>query len=127
MLRGRNRLWLVFAAAFAASAGTAHASGLALSPAPGTPDASPGTQISILGVEPARIRAVGLTGTVSGVHRGRLRRYSHHRRASFVPATQLKQGESAQVVVRLRGRSPIRYSFTVARPAPPQPALNLNT
>src|SRR6185312_12613269 len=30
-------------------------------------------------------------------------------------------------VIRLRGRSPIRYSFTVARLAQPQPALNLNT
>jgi hypothetical protein len=119
--------WFVAAAGFALSAASAHASGLALSPAPGTPDASPGTQISILGVKPSRIRSVGLTGSVSGVHRGRLRRYSRGRGASFVPASPLTQGEGARVVIRLRGRSPIHYRFTVARLAPPQPALNLNT
>jgi hypothetical protein len=107
-------------------AGALGSSGFALSPAPGTPDASPRTQISILGVKPGQIRSVRLTGTMTGLHGGRLRAYSRGRGASFVPAAPLAQGEHALVVVRLRGRAPIRYRFTVARLAPPQPALNFN-
>jgi Arylsulfotransferase (ASST) len=125
MLRVRNSLWVV-ALLLAAMPAAARASGIALSPAPGTPDASPATQISILGVKPARIRSVRLTGASTGVHPGRLRRYSSDRGASYLPAKPLAQGERARVVIRLRGRrAAIRYSFAVARLGPPQPALNL--
>ena len=125
MLRARNSLWVVVLLLAAMPAAARASSGIALSPAPGTPDASPGTQISILGVNFARIRSVRLAGSVTGVHSGRLRRYSHDRGASFVPVTPLAQGERAQVAVRIRGRrAAIRYRFQVARLGPPQPALN---
>jgi hypothetical protein len=77
-------------------------------------------------VAPRRIRSVSVTGAVSGAHRGRLRSYTEGRGASFVPSSPLTQGESVKVVVRIRGRAAIRYSFRVARLAPAQPVLNLN-
>jgi hypothetical protein len=98
---------------------------LTISPAPNTPDASPQTQISILGVAPGRIKSVQVTGQMSGMHAGRLQPYSGKRGASFVLAQSLTQGESVAVVVRLAGRAPIRFSFTVAHLAPTPPTLNL--
>jgi Arylsulfotransferase (ASST) len=109
------------AAAGAASPG----GGLAISPAPGTPDASPQTQISILGVRPALIGSVRATGATSGAHAGRLRAYSGARGASFVPLKPFVQGERVAVVVRIRGRAASRVSFTVAHLGAVQPFLNL--
>ncbi len=113
-------------AALAAPAG-AHASSLAISPQPSTPDASPQTQISILGVPRQQIRSVQVTGQVSGPHSGRLRSYSGHRGASFLPDQALTQGETVSVEIRIKGRKPIRYSFTVATLGPKLPNLNLST
>jgi pimeloyl-ACP methyl ester carboxylesterase len=56
-----------------------------ISPAPGTPDVSPETQISILGVKPHRIRSVRATGSETGGHPGTMRRYWDARGASFIP------------------------------------------
>jgi hypothetical protein len=83
---------------------------LALSPAPGTPDASPQTQISVLGTRPALIRGVDARGLVSGSHRGRLRAYSAARGASFLPARPFAAGERVRVTLRLRGAEPRRWS-----------------
>jgi hypothetical protein len=98
---------------------------LTISPAPNTPDASPQTQISILGVPRGSIQSVQVTGAASGAHTGALRSYSKHRGASFVLAQPLAQGESVAVLVNIRGRKPIQFSFTVARLGPPQPPLTL--
>ncbi len=121
---------MLVAAALAAPV-TAHAAAatgkLAISPAAGTPDASPATQISVLGVRPALIDSVTARGSKSGAHRGRLRSYSAGRGASFVPATPFTQGEHVAVAVRIRGRKPIRFAFTIARLAPAQPVLNITT
>jgi hypothetical protein len=100
---------------------------LTISPAPSTPDASPETQISILGVARNRIRSVSVTGQASGAHSGRLLGYSRHRGASFVLDQPLTQGEPVSAVVRVRGRMPIRFGFTVAILGPRQPALNLTS
>ena len=120
----------VLAAASAATAASAAAKSsppLAISPAPGTPDASPSTQISILGVAPARIRSVSVTGSVSGLHSGALRAYSARRGASFVPSRPLDQGEQVSVLVRIDGRAPVAFSFTVARLGPTPPVINIPT
>jgi hypothetical protein len=98
---------------------------LTISPQPNTPDASPATQISILGVARQRIRSVQVTGQTSGGHSGRLRSYSHHRGASFLPDQPLTQGESVSVEIRIRGRKPVRFSFTVATLGAKLPILNL--
>jgi hypothetical protein len=118
---------LVLAALAAPAA--AHASGgkLAISPQPGTPDASPQTQISILGARRGLIRSVQVTGQVSGAHSGHLRSYSRHRGASFVLDHELAQGESVSVKISIKGRKPIGYSFTVATLGPTLSPLNLTT
>jgi hypothetical protein len=113
-------LVLLAAAALAAPAEAK----LTISPAPGTPDASPQTQISIFGVAPSRISSVSVVGATSGAHPGTLRRYSGGRGASFVPAQPLTQDERVSAVVNIRGRSPVRFSFTVAHFAGPLPLLN---
>ncbi len=115
----------LLAGALGASAATASAAPLAISPAPDTPDASPNTQISILGVPAGRIASVTVTGAISGRHAGRLRAYSGGRGASFVPSAPLTEGEQVRVVVRGRGLPERRFSFGVAHLAPIPPVLNL--
>jgi hypothetical protein len=131
---GRRQLLLVLVAIAAigllapAGSGAATPGGkLTISPAPNTPDASPQTQISILGVARSRIRSVTVTGQSSGAHSGRLRSYSGHRGASFVLNQPLSQGEPVSAVVRIRGRKPIRFGFSVATLGPPQSPLNLTS
>lgn len=101
--------------------------GLAISPAPGTPDASPQTQISVLGVRPKLIWSVRLTGASTGIHAGKLRAYSRGRGASFLPDKPFLQGERVGAVIRIRGRAPIRFSFAIAHLAPAQHVLNIAT
>jgi hypothetical protein len=98
---------------------------LTISPAQGTPDASPQTQISVLGVRPQRIRAVKVTGSVTGGHRGSMHDYSGSRGASFIPDRPFAQGERVKLVVRIRHRKPVRRTFTIAHLGPVQPVLNL--
>jgi hypothetical protein len=126
LVRGTRRLAVPAAAAILAAGAPAApaAAKLTISPAPGTPDASPQTQISILGIAPGRIVSVSVTGAVSGGHPGALRRYSGGRGASFVLAQPLTQAERVNAVVNIRGRSPVRFSFTVAQFAGPLPLLN---
>ena len=98
---------------------------LTVSPQPNTPDASPETQISVLGVPRQGIRSVQVSGQASGPHVGHLRSYSHHRGASFVLDQPLAQGESVSVAIRIEGRKPIRFGFTVARLGAKLPRSNL--
>jgi Arylsulfotransferase (ASST) len=100
---------------------------LTVSPQPGTLDASPETQISILGAASRKIQSVRVTGSLSGVHAGALRAYSANRGASFVLSKPLTQGEWVAVQVRVAGRRPIAFSFTVARLAPTPPVINIPT
>jgi hypothetical protein len=97
----------------------------AISPAPATPDASPGTQISILGVAPDRIESVVAVGAISGRHRGRLRAYSGGRGASFVPLQPFTPGETVSASVQIRGLRDARFRFTIARFARVPPVLPL--
>jgi Arylsulfotransferase (ASST) len=97
----------------------------AISPAPGTPDASPQTQISIAGVRPRLIESVRVAGSQTGVHRGRLRDYSGGQGASFVPKEPFAQGERVSATVRIRGLAPRRLTFTIALSAPAWPVLDL--
>jgi hypothetical protein len=103
--------------ALAASHGR-DATPVAISPAPGTPDASPTTQISILGTAPDQLRSVRVDGSMSGLHRGAFHPYSGRRGASFVLSRPLEGGEHVSVTVRFAHRGPRRFSFTVARLAP---------
>jgi Arylsulfotransferase (ASST) len=107
-----------------ADAATASRARLTISPAAGTPDASPKTGVSVLGVPRKAIESVVVTGGTSGAHPGRLLPFSRGRGAIFVPRHPLTQGERVQVVVRVRGRAAVRFSFAVARLGPTLPVLN---
>jgi hypothetical protein len=120
-------LALVLALAAPGPAAAATPRDLALSPAPGTPDASARTQISVLGTAPANIRGVTVSGAASGAHPGRLEHYSGNRGASFVPDKPFEDGERVSVTLRLRARKPVRWMFTVAHPGSAPPILNIKT
>jgi hypothetical protein len=98
---------------------------LTISPAKGTLDASPQTQVSVLGVSPKRIRSVKVIGSVTGRHRGSMHDYSGSRGASFIPDKPFEQGEWVKLVVRIRHHRPVVRRFTIARLGPVQPVLNL--
>jgi hypothetical protein len=102
--------------AFVVSAQAAPA--VAVSPLNGTPDASPQTQISFLGVPARDISEVSVVGSRSGRHRGRLESYVSAPGASFLPGRGFTQGERVTASA-LIGRRPhaerVRTTFTIAR------------
>ena len=72
----RSRCWRCLIAP------SAHA--VTISPLPGTPDASPHTQISFLGVPAGEIHQISVVGSRTGSHRGQLRGYDSAPGASFI-------------------------------------------
>ena len=61
------------------------------------------------------------------MHPGTLRTYSGDRGASFVLRRPLTQGERVTVAIRIAGRTPIAFGFTVARLLPNPPIINIPT
>jgi hypothetical protein len=108
------------------TAGTASAATrVVVFPSPGTRFATPQTQISFRGVAPARLGHVTVTGSHSGVHRGRIRPDSDGRGASFYPDRRFRPGELVTVhgaVAILGGRGGM-FTFRIDNPvkAPPPP------
>jgi hypothetical protein len=96
-----------------------------ISPQPGTPDASPTTQISVFGVPPAEIASVTVVGSASGKHSGRLEPYSHDQGASFVLSQPLANGESVTATIHIKGLAPITDRFTVEHPGTTLPIVNI--
>src|SRR3954470_12709458 len=93
---GRSlRATLIGVSAAGALAATAPAAlgAVTVSPLPGTTDANPATQISILGTPAANIESVTVTGTSSGVHSGHLASFASASGASFVLDEPLQEGE----------------------------------
>ncbi len=110
----------VRARALAAVAASPASVGLIVSPQPDTPDASPDTQISLLGPPAREIGSVVVTGSRSGLHRGSLEAYSTGDGASFLPAVGFQPGERVSVHAKIgTGHSAreIAFAFTVAVPA----------
>jgi len=106
---------VIVAGAFAGGAhGAKPSHAVTLSPAPGTPDASPTTQISVLGARPTGVVAAG---SRSGGHPGALRAYAAAPGASFVPSRAFAPGERVRVRVAFGSRH-ISYAFQVGRPVP---------
>ena len=94
------------------------AGALALSPLNGTPDASPQTQISFLGVPASEIADVSVVGSRSGRHSGRLESYASSPGASFLPTRSFTQGErvTASALIGPKGHAErVSTSFTIAR------------
>jgi hypothetical protein len=102
----------------------AHASAsspIAVSPQPGTPDASPSTQISFLGPAGTHVSNVRVVGSHSGTHSGVLRAYSTGTGESFLPAHQFSAGERVTVSAKVTVGSAsyaVSTNFTVAHQAP---------
>lgn len=94
---------------------------LIVAPLPGSYDASPWTQISLLGASASEIESVTVHGSQSGSHNGSLRPYSQGDGASFVLAKPLRPGERVSVHGTLHteaGTRPFAFSFTVAERDP---------
>jgi hypothetical protein len=100
----------------------AKANSVAVSPIPGTEDASPYTQISFLGPSGTKVANVSVVGSHSGNHSGKLRHYSTGTGESFLLNKPLSAGEQVAVHA-LVGRGagapgkPVTTVFTVARQA----------
>jgi hypothetical protein len=100
---------------------TAAANPVAVSPEPGTPDASPGTQISFLGTGATTVSDVRVTGSRSGAHAGVLRAYSTGAGESFLPSHPFVPGELVKVSAEVSSGGathPASTSFTIAHQAP---------
>ncbi len=91
---------------------------VAVSPQPGTPDASPSTQISFLGAPGTRVSAVHVRGSRTGAHAGVLRAYSTGTGESFLPAHPFAPGERVRVAARVETGGATRAAsttFTIAQ------------
>lgn len=89
-----------------------------VSPLPGARDATPATQISLLGVPAPAISAVAVAGTRTGAHTGRLAPYSQGDGASFLPFRPFAEGERVRVAATISSggtRRRISWVFSVAR------------
>jgi hypothetical protein len=93
------------------------AGSVAVSPQPGTPDASPSTQISFLGGAGTQVTSVHVVGSHSGTHSGVLRAYSTGTGESFLPSEPFSAGEKVTVHA-VAGGTPLSTSFTIAHQAP---------
>jgi hypothetical protein len=88
-----------------------------VSPLPGTPDASPATQISFLGGPGTQVSDVHVVGSHSGSHGGSLRAYSTGTGESFVPKSRFAEGEHVTVHARVQSggtTQTVSTSFTIA-------------
>jgi hypothetical protein len=95
------------------------AGAVTISPLPGTRDAAPQTQISMLGVPPSELSVQSVTGSRSGAHSGRLEAYSQGDGASFLPAHPFLPGERVTFKATLTAGGavhPILDVFVIASP-----------
>ncbi len=93
-------------------------SSLAVSPLPDSYDASPRTQISLLGAPAGVLSAIGVSGSQTGKHSGRLIAYSQGDGASFVPSRPFRSGETVSVRGKLQSSGEtflIAFHFVVAQ------------
>jgi Arylsulfotransferase (ASST) len=108
----------------------APAPAVTISPLPGTPDATPSTQISFLGAPASDLHDIAVVGSRSGAHSGRLAGYVTAAGASFLPSRGFDEGERVTVTAVVgsgASRRRIGTSFTVAHlyslPGEPLPKL----
>jgi hypothetical protein len=91
--------------------------GVTVSPLPGTPDASPQTQISFLGAAGTQVSDVHVVGSRSGNHGGSLRAYSTGTGESFLPSHPFQTGERVSVHASVDSggaTQTLSTSFTIA-------------
>jgi hypothetical protein len=96
-------------------------------PFPGTPDASPRTQIILPAITPADVASITVVGSMSGGHQGRIRWLPDRAGVTFVPDWPFTPGEHVHVSAGLRTAAAasvlgtagprLSYWFKVAVPA----------
>jgi hypothetical protein len=94
---------------------------LAVSPLPDSYDASPQTQVSMLGMPAGAITGVSVSGSQTGSHPGTLEPYSQGDGASFVPAKGFLPGETVTVRGKVEVGSteqPFAFHFAIAHREP---------
>jgi hypothetical protein len=99
------------------TASSAAANAVTVSPLPGTPDASPATQVSFLGGAGTQVTDVHVVGSHSGVHGGSLRAYSTGTGESFLPSHSFQAGERVTVHAQVSSggaTQTVSTSFTIA-------------
>jgi hypothetical protein len=97
----------------ALAAAASSVSRVTISPLPGTPDATPDTQISFLGVPASELHDIRVLGSRSGSHSGKLESYSTATGASFVPTRGFAEGERVTVTAVVQsGASKARVGST---------------
>ncbi len=116
----------------AMAAVSAPAPAVTISPLPGTPDATPSTQISFLGAPASELHDIRVVGSRSGAHSGRLVAYKTAAGASLLPSKGFDEGERVTVTAVVQAgtsRRRIGTSFTIAHlyslpsePLPKRPA-----
>src|ERR1039458_6210463 len=92
---------------------------LAVSPLPDSYDASPYTQISLLGAPLQTLSDVHVSGSKTGSHTGHLLGYSQGDGASFVPSRPFRSGERVSVHGKVKAGSRTQrfaFHFVVATP-----------
>jgi len=89
-----------------------------LYPSPGTPTASPLSEVSLRGVRPDQVGRLQVTGSGSGAHDGTLANHRDGAGVSFLPRVPFAPGERVTVTAGVRGGGGggATASFTVARP-----------
>jgi hypothetical protein len=103
-----------------AAVAAAAANAVTVSPLPGTPDASPDTQISFLGGADTKVASVSVVGSRSGTHAGRLEAYSTGTGESFLPSKPFVAGERVTVHAEVGAGTPdqaVATTFTIAHQA----------
>ena len=107
------------AALWCAAAAQAASAPVNVFPIPGGQVAAPSTQITFRGVPASQLGTIVVTGSVSGVHPGRVLSDSDGKGGSFIPTTPFKAGETVTVTTGLDiiGATNGSYSFAVADPA----------
>ncbi|MGH2858216.1 MAG: arylsulfotransferase family protein [Solirubrobacteraceae bacterium] len=98
---------------------SAPVSRLGFSPSPGSPVASPRTQISIRGAVPSQLHDLTVIGSRSGSHAGRLVAQPGGLGTSFLPDRPFDPGERVRVSLRDgAAKRPTSLRFTIARQVP---------
>ena len=109
------------------AASAASVPGVTISPLPGTPDATPDTQISFLGAPASELHDITVVGSRSGSHSGKLESYATAPGASFLPARGFDEGEQVTVTAVVEhgaAKERVGTSFSIAHPyaLPSEPA-----
>jgi Arylsulfotransferase (ASST) len=113
----------VVVAAATALSGSAHAARsqaaqVQVLPFPGTPDASPQTEIDFPTLAWTQLASLTVAGSRSGGHRGSLGATGAGRGTAFRPSRPFTAGEQVSVKATLRNANQVSFAFTIARPVP---------